>query len=126
MAVHGEFDADTWVLQVSVRDTNSGIRAEDIPKLFQSFQLLDMMDSKLEVDGNYEARHLKQLDSSARKKFLLAAGAKILVVDDNDMNLKVISGLLKRNRIVPDLADSGNQCLELAAKNFCAKASTIT
>ena len=158
-----EVDADTWALQVAVRDTGIGIRAEDIPKIFQSFQRLDeernrniegtglgiaivqkllgMMDSRLEVAsvygtgsdfsfrliqkivdktpvGDYAERHLKQSNSSARKNFLLAAGAKILVVDDNDMNLKVISGLLKRNRIVPDLADSGAKCLELAAKNF--------
>ncbi len=158
-----EVDADTWALQVAVRDTGIGIRAEDIPKIFQSFRRLDeernrniegtglgiaivqkllgMMDSRLEVAsvygagsefsfkliqkiidktpvGDYAARHLKQSNSSARKNFLTATGAKILVVDDNDMNLKVIGGLLKRNRIVPDLADSGAKCLELAAKNF--------
>ena len=34
------------------------------------------------------------------------------------MNLKVIKGLLKRNLIVPDLADSGEKCLQLATENF--------
>ena len=34
------------------------------------------------------------------------------------MNLKVINGLLKRNLIVPDLADSGEKCLEFARENF--------
>ena len=41
-----------------------------------------------------------------------------MAVDDNDMNLKVISGLLKRNKIFPDLAESGQQGIELAKKNF--------
>ena len=158
-----ELDADTWELQVSVRDTGIGIRAEDMGKLFQSFQRLDeernrniegtglgiaivqkllgMMDSKLEVSsvygagsefsfaliqkvidktpvGDYEERHLKRSDKSSRKNFLVAAEARILVVDDNDMNLKVMSGLLKRNKIVPALAGGGKQCIELAAKNF--------
>ena len=158
-----ELDADTWELQVSVSDTGIGIRAEDMDKLFQSFQRLDeernrniegtglgisivqkllaMMDSKLNVTsvygegsdfsfrliqkiidknpvGDYEENRRKHLDTVAQKKFLQAAGAKILVVDDNDMNLKVIAGLLRRNKIVPDLAQSGRQCLELAKKNF--------
>ena len=104
-------------------------------------KLLSMMDSKLEVAseygrgsefsfklkqkvidrnsiGNYDERHLKHVDNGAAKKFLTAAGAKILAVDDNEMNLKVIVGLLKRNKIVPDLADSGRQCIEMAKKNF--------
>ena len=34
------------------------------------------------------------------------------------MNLKVITGLLKRNEIFPDLADSGKRCIEMAKKNF--------
>ena len=33
------------------------------------------------------------------------------------MNLKVIFGILKFNSVAPDLAESGAQCLELAAKN---------
>ena len=104
-------------------------------------KLLTMMDSKLEVAseygkgsefsfkliqkiidknpiGNYAEHHNKRLDKNAEKKFLIAKGAKVLAVDDNDMNLKVISGLLKRNEIVPDLADSGRQCIEMVKKNF--------
>ena len=158
-----ELDADTLELQVKISDTGIGIRAEDMDKLFQSFQRLDeeknrniegtglgiaivqkllgMMDSRLEVVseyghgsefsfkliqkiidknpiGEYDERNLKHDDNGAEKKFLTAAGAKVLAVDDNDMNLKVISGLLKRNKIFPDLADSGRQCIEMAKKNF--------
>ena len=156
-------DADTFELHVKISDTGIGIRAEDMDKLFQSFQrideernrniegtglgiaivqkLLSMMDSKLEVAsvygkgsefsfkltqkiidknpiGDYEARHVKNPDKTSDKKYLTAAGAKVLAVDDNDMNLKVISGLLKRNKIFPDLAESGQQGIELVKKNF--------
>ena len=104
-------------------------------------KLLDMMDSCLEVAseygkgsefsfkltqkiidatqiGNYSERQNNRLNQDATKKFLTAEGAKVLAVDDNDMNLKVISGLLKRNKIFPDLAESGKQGIELAKKNF--------
>ena len=158
-----EIDADTLELQVNVKDTGIGIRAEDMGKLFQSFQrideernrniegtglgiaivqkLLGMMDSRLEVVseygkgsdfsfklvqkiidgspiGNYEERQIKSAERDAEKKYLTAEGAKVLAVDDNDMNLKVISGLLKRNKIFPELAESGLECIELAKKNF--------
>ena len=69
--------------------------------------------------GNYGEHHSER--SSVRPtdiKFVKAARARILAVDDTPMNQQVIRGLLKRNEIVPDLADSGRQCLELAARNF--------
>ncbi|MBR0260179.1 MAG: response regulator [Selenomonadaceae bacterium] len=104
-------------------------------------RLLDMMDSKLEVGseygkgstfsftlrqkiidknpiGNYEEERKKHVDKSGEKKYLTAEGARVLAVDDNDMNLKVISGLLKRNKIFPDLAESGQQGIEMAKQNF--------
>ena len=158
-----EIDKDTLNLLVKVSDTGIGIRAEDIDKLFLSFQrleaeknrniegtglgisivqkLLDMMGSKLEVEsvygkgstfsfkltqriidktpiGDYDEQKKNRLEKSGAKKFLTAEGARVLAVDDNDMNLKVISGLLKRNKIVPDLAESGMQGIELVKKNF--------
>ena len=68
--------------------------------------------------GDYNERNLKRMDKSADNQYLTAAGAKVLAVDDNDMNLKVITGLLKRNKIVPELAESGQECIEMAKKNF--------
>ena len=68
--------------------------------------------------GNYSEHQTKRLEKNPSNKYLTAHGAKVLAVDDNNMNLKVISGLLKRNEIFPDLAESGAQCIELARKNF--------
>ena len=158
-----EIDKDTLNLQVKVSDTGIGIRAEDIDKLFLSFQrleaeknrniegtglgisivqkLLDMMGSKLEVEseygkgstfsfkltqkiidktptGDYDEQKINRLEKNGAKKFLSAEGARVLAVDDNDMNLKVITALLKRNKIVPDLAESGQHGIELVKKNF--------
>ena len=47
------------------------------------------------------------------KAGLYAPNASVLVVDDNQMNLFVVKGLLKRTAIQLDFANSGNECLEL-------------
>ncbi len=150
-------DADALKLHVAVRDTGIGIRAEDMDKLFQSFQRLDeeknhniegtglgisivqrllvMMGSELKVSsvygegstfeftidqkiidaaplGTYGEHHLPRSQPYSDKKYLQAPHAKIMVVDDNSMNLKVMRGLLKANAIVPELVSSGLECLE--------------
>ena len=46
-----------------------------------------------------------------------APRAKILVVDDNDVNLQVAEGLLKKYGISPELCTSGFKALELLEKN---------
>ena len=47
-----------------------------------------------------------------------APKAKILVVDDVRMNVRVIQSLLKRTKIQIDTATSGKECLALAAENI--------
>ncbi len=43
---------------------------------------------------------------------LIAPFARVLVVDDNDMNLEVIEGLLEGTKIRVTTAESGTECLE--------------
>jgi len=45
-----------------------------------------------------------------------APQARILIVDDNEMNLKVIRNLLKKYDITPDLVSSGEKALEMVKK----------
>ena len=54
--------------------------------------------------------HRKQ---DANTKPFTAPDARILVVDDNALNLKVIKGLLKRIQIQVTTATSGKECLEM-------------
>ena len=147
-------------LKVKVQDTGIGIKQEDLPKLFESFErldevrnhniegtglgmsivtrLLDMMGSRLEVESTYGegstfsftvtqeiadetpigdyAHRLDLSRSSVASETLWAQGARILVVDDNEMNLKVAKNLLKLFGVVPDLADSGFEAIELLRK----------
>ena len=102
--------------------------------------LLLMMDSKLDVKsvygqgstfsfvlhqkrigqeklGQFDIHHRAGAKRNAPERYIYALDARILVVDDNKMNLKVAAGLLKRNGIVPDTALSGKKCIELAKKN---------
>ena len=106
-------------------------------------RLLEMMGSRLEVESVYgrgstfsftvtqevldwkpvgelkmnlrRGRAANVLDVRAGGKFT-APAARILVVDDTEMNLKVIKGLLKRTLIQVDVVLSGPECLQLVKK----------
>ncbi|MGN0413197.1 MAG: ATP-binding protein [Lachnospiraceae bacterium] len=105
-------------------------------------RLLNLMDSRLEVASTYGEGsdfyfylEQKQLDDEVIgediKKYyenekgkisitteqFYAPDAKILVVDDNEMNLKVFLGLLKKHGMQIDTAKSGKECLERIEKN---------
>ncbi len=47
------------------------------------------------------------------KSRLLAPSARILIVDDNEMNLEVIASLLEDTRMQITTAESGSECLEI-------------
>lgn len=48
---------------------------------------------------------------------ICAPDARVLVVDDNEMNLEIMEGLLRDTKMAVDLAESGEEAIELAAKN---------
>ncbi|MCR4585936.1 MAG: response regulator [Lachnospiraceae bacterium] len=100
--------------------------------------LISLFDSELKVESTYGegssfsfSISQKIADAEAMGDFMkstprirereegdqfTAPDAKLLVVDDNSMNLKVIKALLKKNKIVPVLASSGEECLQILAK----------
>ena len=99
--------------------------------------LLKMMGSSLEVESEYGKGSRFYFDLKQRivdqtpignnflqkekmetedKGYLYAPDAEILVVDDNQMNLKVAVGLLKRSNIKVDTASSGRQCIGMVKK----------
>ncbi|MCR5098013.1 MAG: response regulator [Lachnospiraceae bacterium] len=101
--------------------------------------LLEMMGTKLEVEstygvgstfsfnviqriadatpvGDYTQRIvISDTDLSLEDEFE-APGARVLIVDDNPMNLKVAKKLLSIFGIEPDLANSGAECIEMVKK----------
>lgn len=52
-------------------------------------------------------------EQTSPEKLFTAPEAKILIVDDNTMNLSLMRGLLKRTQMQVDLVKSGQECLEL-------------
>ena len=68
--------------------------------------------------GKLEEAYRRDIIDKKEDKFILyAPTAEILVVDDNKMNLSVVSSLLKRTAVKLTLANSGTECLELCKKN---------
>lgn len=107
-----------------------------------TMRLLNLMGSRLEVDSTYgegsdfyfylvQQRKDDQVVGEDIKKYCKKAKgikgelsnefyaplARLLVVDDNKVNLKVFKGLLKNNNMQIDTAMSGKECLELMKEN---------
>ena len=104
-------------------------------------QLVDLMKGKITVDSEYgkgsdftvcipqkvmDKKPIGSLETAlreakkpapAKEDFFTAPDARVLVVDDNAMNLTLMKNLLKRTQMTVDLAPSGKQCLELTQRN---------
>ena len=103
-------------------------------------QLLDLMGSKLDVEseygkgsvfsfeveqevekweelGDYNVRYDCLAEGYEYHELFHAPDAKILVVDDTEVNLSVIKSLLKKTLIGIDTAASGKEAIDLASKS---------
>ena len=154
-------DEARTLLYFEVKDTGIGIKKEDLPKLCEAFErievsrnrniegtglgmsivsdLLHLMHTHLKVQseygvgstfsfeleqramaaeqiGNYEERISRMRQSTAYECRFTAPRAKLLVVDDNDVNREVFCGLLRQTRVQIVDVPSGAGCLEEAAK----------
>ena len=146
------------IMHFEIRDTGIGIREEDIDRMFNSFErldisrnrnvegtglgmtivykLLELMGSRIKVESEYGKGSVFSFDlvqgitnqtpigdyekhlsaAKLRKKenvSLYAPDARILVVDDNALNLKVARSFLNLCGITPDEAVSGDEAIEM-------------
>ncbi len=67
--------------------------------------------------GDY-AKHLEKAQTAAKEyaPVLIAPDAKVLIVDDNEMNLEVIMDLMKETRIKVTPVLSGQECIDMLKK----------
>ncbi|MCR4618030.1 MAG: response regulator [Lachnospiraceae bacterium] len=102
-------------------------------------RLLEMMGSSLKVDsvygigsrfsfklkqqiadetpiGNYEDRVSSMHKNEEEESLVKLENADIVIVDDNEMNLKVAAGLFNLFGIEPDLAHSGKEAIDMVSK----------
>ena len=120
---------------------NAGIEGTGLG-LSISHQLVEMMGGKITVDSIYQKgsvftiqieqdivdeNPMGHMDFMTRgsahrrkkyKQIFEAPDARVLVVDDNEMNLLVVKKLLRETKIQVDLARSGRECLELTRQHF--------
>ena len=66
-----------------------------------------------EIIGDIAKRIESKVTLEESRITFMAPEARILIVDDNDLNLKVITNLLKETRMKMDTAVSGKECLEM-------------
>ncbi len=141
----------TDTIRFDIEDTGSGIKKEDLSRLFRTFEqvdttknreirgtglglsiaksLVEMMGGSIWVDsiygmgstfhveipfvlGDEKLVEVETVDFS----FIYAPSAKILVIDDNDINLHVSSSLLGLCGITCDTVNSGREAIEQILK----------
>lgn len=132
--------SDKVRLIIKIIDTGIGIKKEDISHLFEkkennsiglilSNHLVNMMHGKIEVESNYnegstftitiDQKIIAEKEEKKEKntKPFKATDKRILLVDDNKLNLKVASKLLEPYDITIIEANSGKECLEILDKD---------
>jgi signal transduction histidine kinase/HPt (histidine-containing phosphotransfer) domain-containing protein len=135
-------------LKIIVADSGIGIKKEDFPKLFDSFEqfdtkknrgitgtglglsivkrLVDMMDGEISLESEYgkgstftvllplvEGNPENIKKSENQKRAAISPDVKVLVVDDNSINLTVALGHLSLHGVHADTANSGAAAIEI-------------
>ena len=80
-----------------------------------SFDIIQKIENE-EVLGDFRSKALNTQEESYVNKYI-APEAKILVVDDNEMNLKVFRNLIKHTEIQLTEANSGEKCIQLVKEH---------
>ena len=154
-------EEDNAVIRYSVQDTGIGIKKDDLSRIYDAYQRLDMshnrnvegtglgmkiakqfltlMDSELHIEseygkgsvfyfdlvqtiadktplGEFKPRQIKDSKEKSRLDGDFAADKKVLIVDDNRMNIKVFKALLKHTKLTILEATSGRECLEILCR----------
>ncbi|MDR2579340.1 MAG: response regulator [Chitinispirillales bacterium] len=147
-----DFAGDRLIFKV--RDTGTGIRLEDLDRIFSPFtrvesikthdvqgtglglpiskKFVEMMGGTINVTSKYgegslfiviiplvagDANNITHTGGAAKGKVSFKApNAKVLIVDDNDLNLKVAFRLLCLYDITVDMATSGREAIAAVQK----------
>lgn len=133
--------------KIVIKDTGEGIKKEDLESIFDkdkdnknnvglslvvAKELLDLMEGSIDIESIYgkgttvtitvDQKTVEKDDvvKEPKKKDVIpfdAKGKKILVVDDNKLNIKVATRLLEAYNIAVVEALSGQECLDIIDKD---------
>ena len=148
-------DKESCILEISVTDTGSGIKNEDLPKLFTKFErlnyegnakiegsgvglsitkkIVEIMGGRIDVESTFgegskftvripqkiskmecELTNTQRIDISAINERIEKStynGYKVLLVDDNKLNLKVARKAIEPFNFIIDECKNGEECL---------------
>ncbi len=90
----------------------------DVKSVYQRGSLFTVRIPQKVVDKSYvgEVDVEYSGESEVYKESFKAPQAKLLVVDDNQINLQIVKGLLKSTEIQVDVVASGFECLDIVKK----------
>lgn len=136
--VRGEKKDSNVKLIVEVYDTGSGIEESKLNEIINSNNntgissvknLMEILDGKLEIEskvGEYtkvtisfiqkiveDNKVREMMNSNKNAEVFSLKGKKILIVDDNKLNLKVTNRLLEPFEVETVLLESGEECVEV-------------
>ncbi len=136
--VRGEKIENNVKLIIEVKDTGVGIEEEKLKKIINTEtsgglnsvkNLINLLGGKLEIESKIneytkvtisflqrivednKVRELMNSDKNAEQFSL--KGKKVLIVDDNKLNLKVTNRLLEAYEVDTTMLESGEECIEL-------------
>lgn len=139
VSVKGEKISDDVKLIVVIEDTGKGIEESELNAIMTSKdsigglgsakKLMKILDGKLEIESKIndytkvtvsfiqkivEDNKIREMMNNNKKaeKFSLK-GKKVLIVDDNELNLKVTSRMLEPYDLDVTLVSSGEECIDL-------------
>ena len=114
-------DSDKLNQIISVEDTNTGIGSVK--------QLMKLLDGKLEIESKQnkytkvtmsfmqkiveDNKVREMMNNNKTAEIFSLKGKKVLIVDDNELNLKVTSRLLEPYELDVTLVKTGIECIEL-------------
>ena len=128
--------------KIIIRDTGEGIKKENLDNIFDkdnktkgmglslvvAKELVDLMEGSIDIDSIYgkgttvvitldqkmvsKDKEVKEVKKKEVKPFD-AKGKKILIVDDNKLNIKVATKLLEPYNVLVTEALSGQECLDI-------------
>ena len=136
LSVDATTNGDIANLTITVSDTGCGIDKDVLPTIFDGKtgtgltvvkQLIELFKGNVIVDSKegsgttftitLSQKIVETKQKEVKNTTIDLTGKKVLVVDDDKLNLKVASRLLKPYNVTVELVESGIECVELINSN---------